>query len=165
MQIVCGNFPSHHIRVHSICRKGIYQENEVYIKIAENLTLLKKNENQWYKFEPTSIIENENYKLLWDFPIQPDKELIHNKPDIIIIDKSNKTVQIIDIAIPSDYNVVAKRNEKIIKCIDLSIEIKRMWGMKKMIIIPVIIGTTGTVYKGIKELQSWELPYVWCRFN
>ena len=53
-------------------------------------------------------IYDENYKFLWDFPIHTDKELIHNKPNIIIIDKSNKSVQIIDIAIPSDYNVVAK---------------------------------------------------------
>ena len=107
---------------------------EVYIKIAEKLTLLKKYENQWYKFEPPSVIENENYKLLWDFPIQTDKELKHNKPDIIIIDKSNKTVQIIDIAIPSDYNVVSKRNEKITKYIDLSIEIKRMWSMETLLL-------------------------------
>ena len=52
---------------------------EVYIKIAVELALLKKNENQWYKFEPTPVIENEHHKLLWDFPIQTDKELTHNR--------------------------------------------------------------------------------------
>ena len=98
----------------------------MYLKIAEELALLKKNENQWYKFEPTSVIENEHHKLLWDFPIQTDKEIAHNRPDIIIIDKLNKTVQIIDIAIPSDYNIIEKRNEKITKYIDLSIELKRI---------------------------------------
>ena len=43
---------------------------------------------KWHKFRSTSIIENEDYKLLWDFPLQTDKELIHNKPDIIIIHRS-----------------------------------------------------------------------------
>ena len=154
---------------------------EVYIKIAEELTLLKKNENQWYKFEPKPVIENNGYKLLWDFPIQTDKELRHNRPDIIVIDKLNKNVQIIDIAIPSDYNVVEKRNEKITKYIDLSIELKRMWNMEKVTIIPVIIGTTGTVYKGIKNdinvipgyinigtiqrIAILGTAYVWRRFN
>ena len=92
-----------------------------------------------------------------------------------------KTVQIIDIAIPSDYNVISKRNEKITKYINLSIEIKRMWSMEKITIIPVIIGTTGTVYNGIKNeialipgnidieiLQRIAImgtAYVWCRFN
>ena len=65
-----------------------------------------------------------NYKLLWDLPIQTNKELINKKPNLIIIDKSNKNFQIIDKAIPSDYNVIAKRNEKIMKYTDLSSEIK-----------------------------------------
>ena len=154
---------------------------EVYLKIAEELALLKKNENQWYKFEPTSVIENEHHKLLWDFPIQTDKEIAHNRPDIILIDKLNKTVQIIDIAIPSDYNIIEKRNEKITKYIDLSIELKRMWNMENITIIPVIIGTTGTVYKGIKneidlipghikietiqKIAVLGTAYVWRKFN
>ena len=154
---------------------------EIYIRIAEELKLLKKNENQWYKFEPTAVIQNNDYKILWDFPIQTDKEIIHNRPDIIVINKLNKTAQIIDIAIPSDYNVVRKRNEKITKYIDLSIELKRMWKLEKISIIPVIIGATGTVYRSIKSeidlipgyikietiqrIAILGTSYIWRRFN
>ena len=129
---------------------------EVYIKIAEEFKFLKKNENQWYKYEPKSVVENKEYKVLWDFPIQTDRTILHNRPDIVIIDKVGKTIQIIDIAIPSDYNIIEKRNEKIRKYINLSMELKDLWHMEKVYIIPVIIGATGTVYKGIKD----EINYI-----
>ena len=34
--------------------------------------------------------DNENFKLLWDFSIQIDKKLDHNRPDIMFVDKQNK---------------------------------------------------------------------------
>ena len=38
--------------------------------------------DKWYEHSPDSVEENENYKLLWDFPIQTDRKLDHNRPDI-----------------------------------------------------------------------------------
>ena len=154
---------------------------EVYIRIGEQLDLIKKNENKWYNYEPAAVIENEFFKLLWDFPIQTDKTISNNKPDIIILDKASKTSNIIDIAIPSDYNIVEKRNEKITKYIDLSLEIKKMWNVDKVTISPVIIGATGILYKGMKQemtlipgkinvglLQKIAIlgtAYIWRKFN
>ena len=43
--------------------------------------------NTWYSHEPERVLENEDCKLLWDFPIQTDKILDHNKPDIVWIKK------------------------------------------------------------------------------
>jgi hypothetical protein len=43
-----------------------------------------------------------------------------------------------------------KRKQKRLKCNSLSIEIKRTWNMR-CVIIPVVIGATGVVTKGVKN--------------
>jgi hypothetical protein len=70
-------------------------------------------------------------------------------PDIIVKNKKDKTCLLIDVAIPSDKNVIQKEAEKKLKYKSLSIEIQRMWNMKSFV-IPVIIGATGTVSKSNK---------------
>ena len=37
---------------------------------------------KWYIHKPEKVLESGNYKILWDFPIQTDKTLEHNRPDI-----------------------------------------------------------------------------------
>ena len=58
--------------------------------------------------------------------------------------------QIIDVAIPSEYNIQKKATEKISKYVDLQIECQRLWN-KKVEVIPVIIGATGIVDKNIQK--------------
>jgi hypothetical protein len=55
-----------------------------------------------------------------------------------------------DAAIPSDRNVIQKKSEKKLKYKNLSTEIQRMWNMK-CFVIPVIIGATGIVTRGLKK--------------
>jgi hypothetical protein len=54
------------------------------------------------------------------------------------------------VAIPSDRNVINEESEKKLKYKNLSIEIQRMWNMK-CFVIPVIIGATGIVTRGLKK--------------
>jgi hypothetical protein len=49
-------------------------------------------------------------------------------------------------AVSGDRNVIKKEAKKILKYEDLTIEIQRMWNVKTNV-IPVIIGTTGTISK------------------
>jgi hypothetical protein len=58
---------------------------------------------------------------------------------------------LIDVAIPSDRNVVQKESEEKLKYKNLSIEIQRMWDMK-CFVTPVIIGTTRIVTRGLKNI-------------
>ena len=50
-----------------------------------------------------------NKKILWNFSIQINHEVIYNKPDMIVVDKIYKTANLIDIAVPNDYNICNKR--------------------------------------------------------
>jgi hypothetical protein len=70
-----------------------------------------------------------------------------NRSDIIIKNKKGKICLLIDVAIPSDRNVVNKEAEKKLKYKNLSIEI---WNMK-CLVIPVVTGATGSVTKGLKK--------------
>jgi hypothetical protein len=66
----------------------------------------------------------------------------------------DKIFLLIDVAIPSDRNVIQKESEKKLKYKNLSIEIQRMWNMK-CFIIPIIIGATGIVTKGLQK-NIWK---------
>jgi hypothetical protein len=57
---------------------------------------------------------------------------------------------LIDVAIPSDKNVIQKQVEKKLKYKNLSIEIQRMWTMK-CFVVPVIIEATGIVSKSLQK--------------
>ena len=95
-------------------------------------------------------MENEKATILWDSPIITDRHVPYNKPDIVIQEKKSGRCQIIDVAIPSDYNIQKKATEKMKKYVDLQIGCQRLWN-KKGEVIPVIIGATGIVDKNIKK--------------
>ena len=103
----------------------------------------------WYQHKPERVMENEKATILWDSPIITVRHVPCNKPDIVIWEKKSDRYQIIDVAIPSDYNIQKEATEMISKYVDLQIECQRLQN-KKVEVIPVIIGTTGIVDKNIK---------------
>jgi hypothetical protein len=98
---------------YSICKK-------LGIETAEN----------WYSHIPKPVTENEDITVLWNQGIQTDREVLTNRPDIVIKNKKGKTCLLIDVAIPSDKNIIQKEAEKKLKYKHLTIEIQRMWNMK-----------------------------------
>ena len=95
--------------------------------------------------------DNEKCKLLWDFSIQTNKKLDHNRPDIVLVDKQSKSFLIIDVACPNDWRVESKQEEKVNKYLDLAFEIKKLWKMKRVKVVPIVIGALGTVPKKLEE--------------
>jgi hypothetical protein len=77
----------------------------------------------------------------------------NNNNKDIIRDNEKRTCMLIDVAISGDRNVIKKEAEKILKYKDLTIEIQRMWNVKRKV-IPVIIGATGTVSKVSRKYVS-----------
>ena len=104
----------------------------------------------WYQCKPEQVMDNEKATILWDSPIITNRHVPCNKPDIVIQEKKSDRCQIIGVAIPSDYNIQKKAaTEKMSKYVDLQIECQRLW-IKKVEVIPVIIGATGIVDKNTK---------------
>ena len=87
---------------------------------------------------------------MWDMPVNTDRTITANRPDIIIKDSVNSTCKLIDMSIPSDTNIALKEIEKKSKYKDLELEIQRMWQMKTEV-IPVVVGALGTIKKGMAE--------------
>jgi len=51
------------------------------------------------------VVEKDRTKILWDFQIQTDKQVMANQPDIVVCDKLQKKAVVIDVAAPSDNNI------------------------------------------------------------
>ena len=102
------------------------------------------------------VLENDEVKVLWDFPIQTDEKLEHNRPDIAIVKKKKRTCMLIDVACPFDTRIERKEKEKIEVYTDLKYEILKCWRneVKTVIIIPVVIGAFGIVTKNLENYLS-----------
>ena len=70
----------------------------------------------------------------------------------MVVNEDAKECKIIDVAVPWDSRVRTEEQEKIEKYGDLKREVATMWGIKKVTVIPVIIGALGAVSK---EFDKW----------
>ena len=109
------------------------------------------NNNNWYEQKPEGVVESENFKILWDFTIQCDRRVEARRPDIVFVDKKQREVVIIDVAIPGDDRVKDKELEKVEKYQLLKDEIAKVWQMRKVIVVPVVVGALGAVSVNFKE--------------
>ena len=66
------------------------------------------------------------------------------RPDIVVVVKVKKEAMIIDVAIPGDTRVCDKEQEKIEKYSLVKDIIARLWQMKKVIVIPIVVGALTT---------------------
>ena len=112
------------------------------------ITTNNKAGDKWYEHEPKSVLENENYKILWDFSIQTDHVIEARRPDLVVVDVNNKkrTCKIIDFAVPGDSRIDEKGKEKIEKYQDLRRELQKIWNVKVKI-IPLVVGCLGAIPK------------------
>ena len=78
-------------------------------------------------------------------PIQTDKEIKANRPDIAVKEKKERACLLIDMSIPTERYTSLKIIEKLSRYKDI-IEIEKTWGMKTTT-VPVIIGAFGLVKK------------------
>ena len=88
---------------------------------------------------------------MWDFPIQTDKTLEHNQPDITVINKKSKKCILIDPVCPFDTRI-QKKEKKGTNYSELKYKIAKLWKMRKVEVITVVIGALGTV---TKHFEKW----------
>ena len=84
--------------------------------------------------------------------IQCDNLIEARRPDLIVIDKKEQKGIIIDIAVPADVRVEEKEKENVEKYQDLKKEIRRLWKLRNVEIVPLVIGARGSVSA---EFDRW----------
>ena len=89
--------------------------------------------------------QNQDFKLQWDFMIQSDIIIQARSTDIILLDKVQTEVKIIEIAIIGDSRIEGKKQWKIKKYEEVKEEIGKLWNMRKVTVIPVVIGALGCI--------------------
>ena len=67
---------------------------------------------KWYEHEPESILENEDYKILWDFSIETDHVIEARGADLVVVDKKERNGKIIDFAVSGDSRIEEKGKDK-----------------------------------------------------
>jgi hypothetical protein len=98
-------------------------------KVCTNLhysikTLGTETTENWYSHIPKSVCKHEDITVLWNQGVQTDREVLADRPDIIIKNKEDKICLLIVAALPSDRNVIQKETKKKLKYKNLSIEIQ-----------------------------------------
>ena len=97
------------------------------------------------------------HRLLWDFEIQTDHLISAKKPDLIIINKNERTCIIVDFTVQADHGEKLKECEKRDKYLDFARKLKKLRNMKVMIIL-IVICTLRTVTKGLVQgLEDLEV--------
>ena len=100
--------------------------------------------DKWYEHEPESVLENEDYKILWDFSIQTDHVIEARRPDLAVVDKKSRTCKIHDFAVPGESRIEEKEKEKIEKYEDLRKELQKICNVKVKF-ISLIVGSLGAI--------------------
>ena len=65
--------------------------------------------------------KDNNITTIWDMPVNTDRTIATNRPDIIVIDSVNSTCKLIDMTVPLDRNIALKEMEKKSKYNDLEL--------------------------------------------
>ena len=85
----------------------------VHWKLARKLNF--EAGDKWYEHEPEIVLENEDYKILWNFSIQSDHVIEARRLDLDVVDKNERSCKIIDFAVPGDSRIEEKEKDKIEK--------------------------------------------------
>ena len=89
------------------------------------------------------------YEILWDMTVQCDHIIEARRPDIVVVEKELITV---DVASPWDRRVYEKESEKVEKYQHLKREIRKLWDVRRVEVVPLVVDALGAVSK---RLDTW----------
>ena len=107
--------------------------------------------DKWYEHRAEKVAENDEVKLLWDFHMQTDHVIEARRPDIVLVKKKEATAVIVDIAVPGDTRIKTREQDKILKYQDLKREIKKLWNLKSVMVVPIVVGALGAVTPNLRK--------------
>ena len=109
---------------------------------------------KWYIHKPDKDLESKNCNILWVCPMQTEETLEYNRPDITVIEKKSKKCILIYPARPFDTRIETNEEEKCTNYSELKYEIAKIWKIRQIEVISVLIGALGTVTKHFKKLTE-----------
>lgn len=113
----------------------------------------------YYKYKPEPVLGSVNYKIYYDRSVITDRTICHNRPDILLHDKKESIVYLIDIAVPNTHNMQTTINEKVRKYTELAEEVSRMWKPNNVYVVPIVLSTTGVIPMDLHEsIRKLSLP-------
>ena len=89
------------------------------------------------------VLENGDFKILWDFSIQTDNVIEVWRPVLVVVDKKRRTCKIIDFAVPADSRI-EETEKKIENYQDRKLQ--KIWNMRVKI-ISLVVGSLGVIPK------------------
>ena len=96
------------------------------------------------------MLVNKRGKLVWDFEFHLRKTTKSRRPDLTLEDKAKKKIWISDMACPQQWNIEAKRLEKLTKHRQLAYESRETHLEYEIMVVPLVIGTLGC---GIRQIM------------
>ena len=133
-----------------------YKQRHANIARVVHLELYQKfalvGEVKWYNQKPTSVVENNRVEMLWDFNIQAYHFIHHRRSYIVMLHKNERKCHLIDIAVPGDKRIELKEQENIDNYSELRQEVKKIWNLSQVVVVPVV---TGALRVTSKRLKDW----------
>ena len=83
---------------------------------------------------------------MWDFSIQSDHVIEARRPDLVVVEKKERSCKIINFAVPGDSRIDEKEKDKIEKYQDLRRELQKIWNVEVKI-VPLVVGSLGAILK------------------
>ena len=99
----------------------------------------------WYRVwtKPEEVKENERAKVWWNYEWKTPHQCEHRRPDMVVLEKTERRILIIDMACPLEKNVEAKEGEKTQKYQQLEQEISKMYPEHRAEVVPLVVGCLG----------------------
>ena len=91
----------------------------------------------------------DNIDICWDTKRKTPCGVKHNKPDIILWRKNEKTCYVIDIVVGLDVNVAENCTLKNDHYFQICAELKRIYADYSFEIVPISVGATGLITKSL----------------
>ena len=123
----------------------------VMMMIMMMMIMSKRPPMPYFKYEPQSMLENPNYKLYYDMSIMTDQTIHYNRQDIVILDRPIKETYLTDVAISNSHNPDRTITEKPQKYADLKEEVIRIWQLKMVYKVPLVLSIICYIPNKINE--------------
>ena len=131
-------------------RYYLFLRHNVIAKCVNNKLLINDGQNRKLLQEPDQIYNTNDKEYWWVTPITTATKIKHNKPDLVIWNKTGKICTIIEFS-PAYINISKKIAEKTDNYGPLVRNLQIMYPQYRIYVRPIIVGVLGWVPKSLKD--------------